>query len=629
MDDQSPARGPADARTAVITAGPTPPTTPTESPAAPGTGNTVIDHFELLETVGRGGCGVVYRAFDRKLRREVAVKLMATDLAASSPARKRFVREARAAAAVRHENVVRIHAVEERGTPYLVMEYVPGTSLCRYLAEHGPLAARDVLRIGAQVARGLAAAHERGLVHRDVKPGNILIEWAGDAPRVKLTDFGIARAADDASLTQSGTVLGTPLYMTPEQARGEALDHRSDLYSLGSVLYEMTTGRPPFRAANSLAVLKRVTDDHPRPVRDVAPDAPDWLCAVIARLQAKRPAARFQTAAALADLLEHRLAKPDRGGVAAGAGRRRRTRWLVATAALVAGVGLAAGGRLFPLGGRGPGSDESVVALAAGAGEAAGRDVSGAGPDAGPAPPPTAAEITAELRERNPAFKGEVETKVEDGRCVELYVRDATGVTDVSPVRRLRHLRAFRADNTRVADLGPLRGMPLKSLWLSSNSVLRDLDPLRGMPLETLAIWGFQGDDLSPLAGMPLKFLNCGGGYRKLDLTPLRGAPLTSLNLNCTEVDDLSPLKGMPLEDLMLNPSRVTDLSPLVGMPLKRLFVNNAPVADFAPIRGLPLEVLVMDFVPARDTTLLRAMPTLKVINKKPAEAFWAEAARP
>jgi serine/threonine protein kinase len=222
-----------------------------------------LAHYEILEVLGRGGCGVVMRAFDEKLHRMVAIKVMAAQLAATSPARKRFLREARAAAAVRHENVVGIYAVEDQPIPYLVMEYIPGQTLQQELDRLGPFDVPEVLRIGRQVAGGLAVAHALGIVHRDIKPANILIE-NGVGRRVKITDFGLARAADDASLTQSGLIAGTPMYMAPEQAQGRATDQRADLFSLGSVLYVMCTGRPPFRASNAMAVLKRVTEDTPR-----------------------------------------------------------------------------------------------------------------------------------------------------------------------------------------------------------------------------------------------------------------------------------------------------------------------------------------------------------------------------
>jgi len=266
-----------------------------------------LGHNEVLEVLGRGAFGIVVRAFDEKLQRVVAIKVLSPHLAATSPARKRFLREARASACVRHENVVQIYAVEEQPLPYLVMEYIPGQTLQQRIDEVGPLEAKEVLRIGEQIARGLAAAHAQGLIHRDIKPGNILLE-NGVEQKVKITDFGLARAADDASLTQSGVIAGTPLYMAPEQAKGDSLDPRADLFSLGSVLYTMTSGRPPFRASTPLAVLKRVVEDTPRSIREIVPDVPPWLCDLIAGLHAKDPARRFQTAAEVADLFGQHLA---------------------------------------------------------------------------------------------------------------------------------------------------------------------------------------------------------------------------------------------------------------------------------------------------------------------------------
>jgi serine/threonine protein kinase/tetratricopeptide (TPR) repeat protein len=279
-----------------------------------------LGHYEILEVLGRGGMGIVLRAFDDKLHRVVAIKVMAPALAATSPPRKRFLREARAAARVRHEHVIDIHAVEEEPIPYLVMEYVPGENLQQKLDRVGPLEVPEVLRIGEQVARGLAAAHAQGLIHRDIKPANILLQSGVDQV-VKITDFGLARAADDASLTQSGMIAGTPMYMAPEQAQGETTDHRADLFSLGSVLYTMCTGRPPFRASTSLAVLKRVAEDTPRPIREIIPEVPPWLCDIIAKLQAKKPEDRYQSAAEAADLLGRCLAEFQQQGQVVSVGQ--------------------------------------------------------------------------------------------------------------------------------------------------------------------------------------------------------------------------------------------------------------------------------------------------------------------
>ncbi len=261
-----------------------------------------IGHYEVLRVLGKGGFGIVFRAFDDILQRVVAIKVMAPQMAATSPARKRFLREARSSAQVRHENVVQVYEVVEQPLPYLVMEFIPGETLQQLLNRTGPLAVSEVLRIGRQIAEGLAAAHATDLIHRDIKPANILIE-GGSQRKVKITDFGLARAADDASISQSGIIAGTPMFMAPEQALGQQLDQRADLFSLGSVLYQMTAGRPPFRANSTVAVLKRVAEDTPRPIREIIPETPQWLCDIITRLHAKNPDDRYQSAREVADVL--------------------------------------------------------------------------------------------------------------------------------------------------------------------------------------------------------------------------------------------------------------------------------------------------------------------------------------
>jgi formylglycine-generating enzyme required for sulfatase activity/serine/threonine protein kinase len=266
-----------------------------------------IGHYEMLEVLGRGAFGIVFRAFDEKLHRMVALKVLSTELADNATARKRFVREARAAAAIHNEHVVNVFAVDEQPVPHLVMEYVCGQTLQDKLDGGGPVELKEVLRIGQQIADGLAAAHAIGLIHRDIKPANILLE--NGVERVKISDFGLARAADDGSLTQSGVISGTPMYMAPEQAQDETIDHRADLFSLGSVLYAMCTGRPPFRAANTIAVLKRVCEATPRPIREINPDVPAWLCDIIGRLHEKRPDHRFASSREVANLLARCLAE--------------------------------------------------------------------------------------------------------------------------------------------------------------------------------------------------------------------------------------------------------------------------------------------------------------------------------
>lgn len=263
--------------------------------------------YEVTQVIGQGGMGIVLKAYDPSLHRVVAVKILAPYLAHNSNARKRFVREAQAIAAVSHDHVITIHAIDESAErPMIVMQFVAGQSLQQKIDAEGSLDLKEILRIGMQTASGLSAAHAQGLVHRDVKPSNILLE--NGIQRVKLTDFGLARAVDDASLTQSGAIAGTPQYMAPEQANGDAVDYRADLFSLGSVMYSMCVGHSPFRASTTMGVLKRVCHDPPRPIQELTPDIPSWLSSIIMRLLAKQPDDRYQSAREVAELLERWLA---------------------------------------------------------------------------------------------------------------------------------------------------------------------------------------------------------------------------------------------------------------------------------------------------------------------------------
>jgi serine/threonine protein kinase len=246
--------------------------------------------------------GVVLKGYDRELHRYVAIKVLAPHLAHSALARKRFAREAQAAATVVDLHVLAIHHVQVSGRlPYLVMPLVAGESLAQRLAAQGTLELKEVLRVGMQAAAGLAAAHDQGLIHRDVKPANILLEKGVD--RAVLTDFGLARAADDASMTRRGVIAGTPQYMSPEQARGEALDGRSDLFSLGCILYEMATGVSPFKADSAMATMRRLVDESPAALASLNPELPRWFVAIVGRLLEKDPARRFGSAREVSELL--------------------------------------------------------------------------------------------------------------------------------------------------------------------------------------------------------------------------------------------------------------------------------------------------------------------------------------
>jgi serine/threonine protein kinase len=314
-------------------------------------------------------------------------------LAHSGAARQRFARESRAAAAVVHEHVVAIHDVDTDGkTPYLVMQYVAGESLQARVDRDGPLLVKEVLRIGAQTAAGLHAAHSQGVVHRDIKPANILLERGIE--RVLVTDFGLARTVDDASLTHTGVIAGTPHYMSPEQALGQATDLRTDLFSLGAVLYFMATGHAPFRAEKAMGVLNRICHEPHRPVWEVNPDVPDELSDIIDRLLSKKVSRRYASAIEVHQQLNHTLASLQQPRPLAF---RKTKRWLrqyarplmaiAASLLVVSAVGL----YLLVSGG----VSSSGLSASAGDGEAVHSQLS-------PLAPPAAAVAAAEKGNESP-----------------------------------------------------------------------------------------------------------------------------------------------------------------------------------------------------------------------------------
>ncbi len=313
-----------------------------------------IAAYEIYDVLGRGGMGIVLDAFDTVLHRRVAIKVLSPQLATSQTAHRRFLREARAAAGINHVNVVTIHAVDvQAGMPYLVMEYVAGRTL-RERIRLGPLDLATMLRIGAQIAAGLAAAHQHGVIHRDIKPANVLLE--DGIERVKISDFGLALVLlDNTQASSADRPVGTPAYMSPEQVGGHRADARSDLFSLGCVLYAMSTGKSPFQGSNSVFIARMVAEFDPPALHEVKRDTPRFLSDMVARLLHKDPNKRFQSAAEVRDLLLAHLAEVNQApsdslnrAVHAARPRPSRRRWLVAGGAgLVLLVALVAAGVYF------------------------------------------------------------------------------------------------------------------------------------------------------------------------------------------------------------------------------------------------------------------------------------------
>ncbi len=503
--------------------------------------------YRVLRAVGRGGMGVVYQAEDIHLKRLVALKAMVPRLAADPTARRRFLREAQAMAAGHHDHIAAIYQVyEDKGVPFMAMEFLQGTPLDKWLKQGCKPTVAEVLRIGREIAEGLAAAHGRGLIHRDIKPGNIWLD-SDHGGRVKILDFGLAHVgAEDIHLTHSGTVVGTPAYMAPEQARGEKVDARTDLFSLGCVLYRLCTGVLPFRGDNSASQLMSLALDRPRPVREFNPDAPAELDALITRLLEKdpalRPASARETANAIRSL-EQRLA----GMPAPVVTPRRRTGVIVGL--LLGGILAAAAVAAVLIIRDKDGKKVGEVPLPPGARlEVIDGDKK---TDGAAAPKPLAGDswvkqvaalpaekqvevVIARLKELNPGFDGKVVQVIQDGvvRRLEFSTEE---VTDVSPVRALTGLRVLGA-NLQVGS----------GDWTKSR--LADISPLKDLQLTALYLEGAPVSDLSPLRAMPLTALNL--HYTKVsDLSPLKGAPLTDFNCAETAVADLSPLQGAAADE--------------------------------------------------------------------------------
>jgi serine/threonine-protein kinase len=273
---------------------------------ANGAGTLLGDRYRLEERVAAGGMGEVWRATDTLLERSVAVKLLREALAEDPVVAERFRREALLAAQISHPNMAGVFDyVRSHDRPGMVMEFVDGETLADRLAREGPLPIDEALRIGSRLLAALQSAHDAGIVHRDVKPGNVMLTAHGD---VKVTDFGIARAASDQTLTETGTVIGTAHYLAPEQVAGRPATPESDLYSAGAVLYETLTGRKPFEAETQIAVaMKRLTED-PKPLRALRADVPAPVASVVERALAREPRDRFASGAEMRRALEEAYA---------------------------------------------------------------------------------------------------------------------------------------------------------------------------------------------------------------------------------------------------------------------------------------------------------------------------------
>jgi hypothetical protein len=569
----------------------------------------VLGNYVILDKLGAGGMGMVFKARHCRMDRVVALKVLPPAVSQSEYALRRFRREAEAAAKLHHPNIVAAHDADQAGgVHFLVMEYVEGTDLSRLVKSRGPLPVGQAISCVLQAARGLAHAHAAGIVHRDIKPGNLLLDTKGN---VKVLDMGLARidSADNSpggdsatdELTKSGSILGTTDYMSPEQALNtKRADQRADIYSLGATLYYLLAGRPMYRGETAMEKLLAHREQEIPWLRSVRGDVPAGLDAVYRRMVEKSADDRYQSMAEVIADLERCLA----GAGPELAGRQRR--WIIYGGA-AGGAVVAAGAVLFAVIGAGrvetqgaPRSEPGSAAQNSRIGPSlVGVDDEWLRSVAAMKAADQAKVVRDKMVALNPGFGCDLQQD-DSGAVVAMNIRSRQ-VTNLSPLRALTHLRSLRCGGTyqehsKINDLRPLSGLKLTELDCSYTQV-KDLQPLQGMPLEKLWLRQTAVSSLAPLGDAKLRVLHC----------------------QSTLVNDLSPLAGMPLEELECASTPVQDLGPLRNRPLRVLGCPWIATQDFEPLTGLPLEELRCLPRPEQYADLLRGLKKLKTLNGQPA----------
>ena len=642
-----------------------------------------LSGYRVLKLLGEGGMGLVFEAEDLRLERRVALKVMKPEIAAKEQHRARFVREARTAAKVEHDHICPIYQVgEENGVPFIAMPFLKGEPLDIRLKRQKPLPIGEAIRIGRDVAEGLAAAHDAGLVHRDIKPGNIWLEEgtrkaSGSqtvSSRVKILDFGLARlSVDDIHLTQSGAIMGTPAYMAPEQARGKSVDLRADLFSLGVVLYEMTTGKRPFTGSDTMSILTSLAVDEPIAPNlinfAISPALSDLIMQLLSKTPEKRPAdGRVVAEALMAILMQtaqpfvesiapsaapplasrvdatsvdpwsaiddtnsvaapaadsvHRDAEPARPAKPQAApGRSRLSVALAALVIFLAGGGFATYKVFFET------KDGTLVVEVEG--DADVRFKNGKleiyGEDG-------KLRYTLEPSEKNKSLlPGKYLVKIVGVDGIKLdapeFVMEKNGKVTVRVI----------AERVAVAKKEGFLAQPISEAWLKEVATLppakqveavgaklkernKDFDgkvtlnKVEDRVVTDVSFYTGGVSDISPVRALVgLKVLSCaglGGIPNKLsDLTPLKGMKLTKLDCNATRVSDLTPLKDMKLTYLNCDLTQVSDLTPLKDIKLTHLNCARTKVSELSPLKGMKLVSLNCGGTLVSDLTPLKDMP--------------------
>lgn len=601
-----------------------------------------IGNYEILSEIGRGGMGVVYKAYQVSLNRIVALKVLSEGVAADKAFIQRFYREAKSAAALNHPGVVTIYDVgHDEDTHFIAMEYVKGRPLAEVIEEEGQMDVRVALRMALQTLEALRAAHELQLVHRDIKPQNILVD---DTGRVKVADFGLAKKREDTeNLTDTGSMLGTPAYMAPEQCRGEELDGRADLFSTGVVLYQMLAGQVPFPGKGVAEVVQKITNAPVAPIREFNQDVPPVVTEVLSRALAKHPTDRYANAENMARDIQRVLEHLDTGGspalesgfFTAGASESappqapamdqqaaaealpRHRRWLYAAAtcllAVALAVSLAYNFDIFPLQGKPSFADYRL--------DAAVREAIGK-----PSGDLTARDL-ADPALRSLALTGAgISDLTGIEWCIHLSNLDLSKneIVDLTPLAVLKELTHLDVSRNKIADLAPLRSLPnITELRINSNQI-SDLRPLEGFhELQKIPFSGNPVRDLSPLRELPLLETLDLTGAPYVDLETLQGfTHLTRLIMNGRGLEDLTFLAGLHnLVELALisdtHECQIQDISALAELKnLERLHLEHSQIKDISPLRGLTrLQELYLRDNDIQDISALATLPALETID--------------
>lgn len=613
-----------------------------------------IDGYRVVRELGAGAMGRVLQAEDNLLGRMVAIKIIRPELVVYSELRQRFLREAKAAATMEHINIIRIlHVGEMDCIPYLVMPFLQGESLDTRLDRLGKLSVMEGINIARQVAEGLGAAHAAGLIHRDLKPGNLWVENHG---RVKILDFGLAKLNDDTRLTRDGTILGTPAYMSPEQASGKPVDYRADLFSLGAVMHQIFSGQLPFSGHDMMSRLLALATETPRPLRQLDATLPMEIENLVTNLLAKepgqRPASAMDVARQLAEMergYKHTEKQspcvpgdvadmdipldspavtqqppftdeqpPDAEPFSTPSRPMVQTRrfWvgIVLSCAILTTVTAVLWSRIHP-----PNVQDSAPI---------------ATNESHSAKPKSTEMVPADVPKHLNSMPSKNQQSVEKSQNEQEWLRRVVALPPAEQlnevVKRLVELNPgydgnhhpefndgnvflLQLESERIHDLSPVRALPnLRRLRCGSEftrkGILRNLTPLRGLRLLEIDCHGTQVADLSPLRGMPLQIVNCGHTYVD-DISPLQGMHLTELYIVDTQVSNLAPVQGMRLQRFDCSLTKVEDLAPLRGQPLELVKCMACPIQDISPLTSKNIKVFWSTKSPIKNLTPLMGMP--------------------